>query len=72
MYDYAHPEPLGTRDVIAAWLVCFAIAGAVFAYPGCFADPAREAQAALGNTVSAGSRAELCAIGNRQFGKPQG
>ena len=25
MYDYARPASLGTRDVIAAWLVCLAV-----------------------------------------------
>ena len=34
MYDHAHPASLGTRDVIAAWLVCLAVAVAVFVYPG--------------------------------------
>ena len=34
MYDYLPPASLGMRDVIAAWLVCLAVAAAVFVYPG--------------------------------------
>jgi hypothetical protein len=72
MYDHAHPASLGARDVVAAWLVCLAVAGAVFAYPGLVADPAQKAQAALGNTASTGSQAELCAARNRPSGEQRG
>ena len=72
MYDHAHPALLGARDVVAAWLVCIAVAGAIFVYPGFVADPERKAQAALGNTAPDDSRAALCAIRNRQVGEKHG
>lgn len=55
MYDHAHPASLGARDVIAAWLVCLAVAVAAFAYPGFVTDPARKVQSALGSAALAGS-----------------
>ena len=72
MYDHAYPAPVSVRDVIAAWLVCLAVAGAVFVYPGLLAEPAQDAQTALGNTAPAGSRAELCAVHSRQIGEAHG
>lgn len=72
MYDQAHPAVLGARDVIAAWLVCFAVAAAAFAYPGFFAAPATTAQAASEYTVPAGAGAGLCLLPNRQIGEKHG
>ena len=42
MYDHLPPASLGMRDVVAAWLVCLAVAAAVFVHPGFSAGPARE------------------------------
>jgi hypothetical protein len=64
MYDYIHPESLGSRDVISAWLVCLAIVVAVFVYPGLLLEPVWKAQAAPRNVASAVSRAEFCALHN--------
>ena len=72
MYDHAHPASLGTRDVIAAWLVCLAIVMAVFVYPGFSPEPAREAQAASRNAAPAVSQTELCAVRNRRVAEPHG
>jgi hypothetical protein len=72
MYDYAHAASLGTRDVIAAWLVCLAIVVAAFVYPGFSPEPAREAQAALRSAAPAVSRTALCAIRNKQIMAPRG
>jgi hypothetical protein len=64
MYDYTRPASLGTRDVIAAWLVCLAIVMAVFVYPGFSPEPARGAQAVSRNAAPAVSRTTLCASRN--------
>lgn len=72
MYDHAHADLLGTRDVIAAWLVCLAVAVAVFVFPGLFPEPAREAQAVLRNAAPSLSRTELCAVHGRQIAAPRG
>jgi len=72
MYDVTHPVLLGTRDVIAAWLVCLAIGVAVFVFPGPFPEPAREAQAALKSAAPSVSRTELCAVHSRQIAAPRG
>jgi hypothetical protein len=72
MYDYAHPASLGTRDVIAAWLVCLVVVMAVFVGPGLFPEPAREAQAASRSAASSISRTELCAVSNRPVAAPRG
>ena len=72
MYDHAHPAMLGARDVIAAWLVCLAVATAVFGYRDFFADPERTVHAVLENTVPAGARAELCVARDRPIGEKHG
>ena len=72
MYDLAHPVLLGTRDVIAAWLVCLAVGVAAFVFSGPFPEPAREAQAALGSAAPSVSRTELCAVRSRQVAAPHG
>ena len=49
MRDDPNSIPIGTHDVIAAWLVCLAVAGAFVIYPSVaagIADPAGQAQAA--------------------------
>src|SRR3954452_1060008 len=60
MYNHAYPVLLGTRDVIAAWLVCLAVGVAAFVSPGLFPEPAREAQAALRGAAPSISRTQLC------------
>jgi hypothetical protein len=70
MYDYSAPAALGMRDVVAAWLVCLAVAAAVFVYPGFSPEP--EARTAFVLAVSTGSRTELCAIRGRQIAEPRG
>ena len=72
MYDHAHPAALGARDVIAAWLICFAVAIAVFVQPGFFAEPARKSQTALKTLTPTAPRAELCAVRSRQIGEKHG
>jgi len=72
MYDHLHPASLGMRDVIAAWLVCFAVVGAVFVCPGLFPGPAREAQAASRNAAPPISHADLRAGGNTRIAAPRG
>jgi len=72
MYDYARPASLGSRDVIAAWLVCLAVVMAVFVYPGFSPEPAREAQAASRNAAPAVSRTALCASRNEPTAAPHG
>jgi hypothetical protein len=72
MYDYTHPASLGTRDVIASWLVCLTVVMAVFVYPGLFPEPAREAQAAFRNAAPPVSRVELCAVDHRPITTPHG
>ena len=72
MYDHAPPASLGMRDVVAAWLVCLAVAGTVFVYPGFTAEPARKAQTALADIAPAAPRTELCALGNTQVIAPGG
>jgi hypothetical protein len=66
MYDHAHPASLGTRDIVAAWLVCLAVIVAVFVFPGLFPEPARQAQAALRTAAYSGSKIESCAVHNKQ------
>lgn len=72
MYDYARPASLGTRDVIAAWLVCLAIVMAVFVYPGFSPEPVRKAQAASRNAAPTVSQTELCASCNELAAAPHG
>jgi len=72
MYDYARPASLGTRDVIAAWLVCLAVVMAVFVYPGFSPEPVRKAQAASRNAAPAVSQTELCASRNESAAAPHG
>jgi hypothetical protein len=73
--DY-HPyaDSIGIRDVIAAWLVCLAVAGALFIYPlvsAGMADPAVEARA-VPRTMPAAPPAEICAVGKSPVGIPRG
>ena len=70
MYDYSAPASLGMRDVLAAWLVCLAVAAAVFVYPGF--SPGPEARTAIVLAASTGSRTELCAIRGKQIAEPRG
>jgi hypothetical protein len=60
MYDYPHGYSIGARDVIAAWLLCLAIAGALFIYPPVAAgsaDPIAHARA-----VPRAMPAAICAV----------
>jgi hypothetical protein len=70
MYDYLPPASLGMRDVLAAWLVCLAVAVAVFAYPGF--SPGPETRTASPVSTSDGLRIELCAVRSKQIIEPQG
>jgi hypothetical protein len=70
MHDYLPPASLGMRDVLAAWLVCLAVAAAVFVYPGF--SPGPEARTAIVLAASTGSRTELCAIRGKQIAEPRG
>ena len=72
MYDLAHPGLIGTRNVIAAWLVCLAVGVATFVFSGPFPEPAREAQAALASAAPSVSRTELCAVRSGQVAAPHG
>ena len=70
MHDYLPPASLGMRDVVAAWLVCLAVAAAVFVHPGFSAGP--EARTANVIAASTGSRSEPCAVRGRQIAEPRG
>ena len=70
MYDHLPPASLGMRDVVAAWLVCLAVAATVFVYPGFSAGP--DTRTAVAIAVSIGSRSELCAVQGKQIAEPRG
>ena len=70
MYDHLPPASLSMRDVVAAWLVCLAIAAAVFVFPGAF--PKSEARTASAIAASTESRSELCAVRGQQIAEPHG
>ena len=70
MYDHLPPASLGMRDVVAAWLVCLAVAAAVFVHPGFSAGP--EARTAVVIAASTSSPTELCAIRGKQIAEPRG
>ena len=59
-YDYA----AGFRDVVAAWLVCLAVAATGLAYAEVSAAPEYPAAEArtLPNTPAATSRSAICAV----------
>jgi hypothetical protein len=67
MYNHTYAASLGTRDVIAAWLVCLAIVVAAFVHPGFSPGPAGEAQAALRSAAPAVLPTALCAMHNKQI-----
>ncbi|MGE0258705.1 MAG: hypothetical protein AB7T18_08110 [Alphaproteobacteria bacterium] len=61
---YLHPRlsPLDIRDVIAAWLVCFAVAVAVLAYPGFSRQAPQQAQPASRNAAQTVPATEFCSV----------
>jgi hypothetical protein len=63
MDDYSYRASLGVRDAIAAWLVCLAVAMAVFIYPDFSLESARRTQAEPRHAAMADRAAELCALG---------
>jgi hypothetical protein len=70
MYDHLPPASLGMRDVVAAWLVCLAVAAAVFVHPGFSAGP--DARTAVVIAASTSSPTELCLIRAKQIAEPHG
>ena len=74
MFYTPHACSIGFRDVIAAWLVCLAVAvtgiagAAVVAAPD---DPAAEARA-LPHAPPATPRAAICAVRNPRVETPRG
>jgi len=64
MHDDPYSCPIGARDVIAAWLLCLAIAGALFIYPPVaagMADPAAQAHT-VPRTMPPPPSAAICAV----------
>ena len=61
---YLHPRsaPVDIRDVIAAWLVCFAVAVAVLFHPGFSRQPPRQAQPVSRNAAQTVSATEFCSV----------
>ena len=63
MFYHPYAHPIGFRDVIAAWLVCLAVAATGFAYAEVSAAPAdraAEARTAAQHTLSTGLRTAVC------------
>jgi hypothetical protein len=70
MYDHLNAYSVGPCDVVAAWLVCLAVAGSLFIYPLVAAGavaPAAEARA-VPHTMPATPPPEICAVGQTPAG----
>jgi hypothetical protein len=64
VYDHPYAYSTAPRDVIAAWLVCLAIAGSLLIYPlfsAGAADRAAEARA-VPHTMPAAPPRAICAV----------
>jgi hypothetical protein len=64
VFYHPHVYAVGVRDVIAAWLVCLAVAATGFAYAAVYAAPQYPAAAAriLPHTPAATSRSAICTV----------
>ncbi len=70
MYDHPHADPIGPRDVIAAWLLCLAMAGVFLIHPPAAAGTAYPAVEA--HALPAAPPAEICAVGKSPVAIPRG
>jgi len=64
MHDHPGSSPLGMRDVIAAWVVCLAVAAAALIYPGIVTDAKDSiAQASVHAPPSQTQLQKICKLG---------
>lgn len=72
MYDQPHAYSIGARDVVAAWLLCLAIAGALFIYRPVDVAMPESAVAAQTLPRTAAPPTEICGIGQSLVRMPRG